>query len=100
MVLLLWTISGCGEKSIEEEVLELMEESLEHNQSMTDNRNTGISVSADGKEFKKSVEGSDLEESVGVNDKGELVYKGGFKKGKPEGKWTTFFGWKAPLGGD
>ena len=39
MVLLLWTISGCGEKSIEE-VLELMEESLEHNQSMTDNRNT------------------------------------------------------------
>ena len=91
MVLLLWTISGCGEKSIEEEVLELMEESLEHNQSMTDNRNTGISVSADGKEFKKSVEGSDLEESVGVNDKGELVYKGGFKKGKPEGKWTTFF---------
>ena len=98
VVLLLWTISGCGEKSIEEEVLELMEESLEHNQSMTDNRNTGISVSADGKEFKKSVEGSDLEESVGVNDKGELVYKGGFKKESLRVNGRLFFRMESPVG--
>ena len=98
MLLLLWTTSGCGEKSIEEEVLELMEENLEHNQSMTDNRNTGISVSADGKEFKKSVEGSDLEESVGVNEKGELVYKGGFKKESLRVNGRLFFRMESPVG--
>ena len=82
---------SCGEKKMKDEVIEILEQREEKNGYPLQGKNPKISVSSDGLEFKKKIEGTDTEESVGVNENGEIVYKGGFKNGKPEGEWTTFF---------
>ena len=84
-------IFSCGEKKMEDEVFEILEDGEENNDSALQEKNPKIAISEDGLEFKKKIDGTDTEESVGVNESGEIVYKGGFKNGKPEGEWTTFF---------
>ena len=89
--LIFFGILSCGEKKMEDEVFEILESSEEINDLVIQEKNPKISISEDGLEFKKKIAGTDTEESLGVNDSGEIVYKGGFKNGKPEGEWTTFF---------
>ena len=77
---------------MEDEVFKILEDSEEeNNDSVLQEKNPKIAISEDGLEFKKKIDGTNREESVGVNEIGEIVYKGGFKNGKPEGEWTTFF---------
>jgi len=90
-ILLVLGLFSCGEKKMEDEVFEILEKSEENNDSVIQEKNLKISISNDGLEFKKKIDGTDSEESVGINDSGDIVYKGGFKNGKPEGEWTTFF---------
>ena len=81
----------CNNDDFEDQVLDYLDEHAGEDTKSPSKNDIEFLVSSDQREFKKQMPSSNLEESIGVNEKGEVVYKGYFKEGKPEGKWTTFF---------
>ena len=75
---------GCSHDTMEEEALEILSLGNEDDDS-------SIEKSADGLQFSISNDDTDKNSTVGFSKKGEVSYKGDFKKGKPHGLWTTYF---------
>ncbi len=87
---LLVLFSSCGKDSFEDQVLEYLRLG-DGDVSADFLESHALSVSSDGKEFRRKANAQGFEESIGLNDFGEVVFKGGFRDGQAEGEWTTFF---------
>lgn len=84
LILYMGLLSSCSETNIQTKA----EEILTEEETNPDHK---IQQSADGLQFKKTKQNSNLESSVGFTKEGHVSYKGDFKNGKAEGLWTTFF---------
>ena len=82
---------SCGEPTLEDQVLEALNDRLDTNNSKLYLIDKQIKISQDGLEFKKVNSVSGLTDAVGLNHLGQIAYKGSFKKDQPHGSWTTFY---------
>ena len=81
---------SCSEETLEDRARKIIE-SNQSGQSDSALRSEGLIRSADGKQFTEVDQVGSSDQSVGFAQDGALAYKGGFKDGKPEGTWSTFF---------
>jgi antitoxin component YwqK of YwqJK toxin-antitoxin module len=77
---------SCSPPSLEDEALEI----IESNRSLS-KYESDLERSSDGLQFSKDSGKSGQKETVGFNEDGTLAFKGFIKKGKSDGKWSTFF---------